>query len=894
MASLKTPVVFHIIPINMGLNYSEPPQLIDMRESPLEVNTHVYHGQVATRFGYMRKYCSADEAIYWTDVVYDQIGASANNVQFSYKKLYTASGNAIENVPVCFKNTAGTLYYDYFTWAPGASPVTGRQPSTSQGTNTGYISLDSGTSKYFPIFNSTTLPGMTASLYMGGGNAQQSYPSGSIITSTAYGNLMVFANPNDTNVFVMIPGTNGLTCDTINDGTGASLGSSLMNGGSIRAVCMYDNRLIVGGGLNESQVVWSTKGLINGFNFPNVVSHFSGTPFSDSGSINLADSPDWIQSINRLGEYCVVYKERSIYLGKTTTNSTSAAIEFTAIPSQGIGLAAPRSIGDLGSEHLFLGWDDIYSFSLNGITSIGDKIKDEIFYGSNGIMPKYLSRVVGTIAEEFDEYWLFVPTGRMADNWLDDEAGDIINVAGYVAAFPSASQTGSETPFYYNTGFNYIGTPTYTSNKVVWPDPALGAAGKPIGWTFSNHVVATSGSMDNALYPTVGAFGKNVAVLGFSSNTTASMTGTVTDGVASPTTGYIVDNVYSGMAWVLNPNSFNVSVTLTMGNLSRTVTVLPSTETNGLPQYIALSGVVTSGSTVVISALAASAGTLQIYGVQVTNIDMLAPGSASAPDQHSPSHSTLFNSSWNNTPDGKSQNYDPDRLYLDGYVVPGYNRDAFDGDSLDGDYAPQMLPFIIDRVGSWMADTVWTYNYKYESWGLWRMPSSGFGYDTVTGTLAIKDLIGTVAQQSWRFDEKLVQTQAPTNLLCREDGNVYEMSKSYPYEYNGFLNVPIYTEYQSKDFDCGDPTTSKTFSRLIIHHKTDHPAVPVKVSISQDSGVNWLPDQTVTIRNGETETYVDFFTTGTQHRFRIKTEEGPIAFSGFSVRIVPRGQDNAY
>jgi len=892
---LKQPVMFHILPINKGLNYADPPQLIDMRETPATMGTHLYHGQLTSRFGYQRKYSGADEALSWMDVVYNSTGAAAYNICFSYQKAYYAtapgSGCYQQFIPVCYRDIAGTAYFDYYMWAPGTATYQARTPFNSL-----YIPLDSGTSKYFPIFSAAQGWGLSASLYCGYGNSGNPYPTGATSTSTAYANVFIFANPADSNVYIAIPGSGGSTIqiDTINDGSGNSLGAALMGGGVVRAIAMYDNRLLVGGGANGSQIIWSGKGVVNGFNF-STFSLTGGVLFPDSGSVNIADSPDWIQSMSRLGEYIVVYKERSIYLGKTTTNQNSAAIEFSAVPSQGVGLAAPSSVGNLGNEHLFLGWDNVYSFSLNGLTTVGDKVRDELFYGSNGIMPKYLNRALGVVAEEFDEYWLFIPTGRMADNWINSTNNDICNVAGYsgpnsFTSFPKPGG-GNLTTSGYNPMFNYVGS----FNSGAWGTPPS----TPYLWSVSG-TGATLTSGTNTAYPSSGFLGKYYAILTGSNTNQATMTGSVSKQPVSDTLGYNTGDLYSGIVWLQNPNASAVSVTFTMGNLSVTRSVPPTT----VPVYIALSGIVTSGNTVVVQVTGPSAGSwpINIYGIQVCDIDMLAPGLSGAPVQHTPSPACLFKTSWNAAAAaGTSPNNDPNRLYLDGYLVPGYNRDAYPGDKLDGSYAPLMLPFIVDRVGSWAFDTVWCYNYKHDAWSIWRLPATGFGYDSIAGTMRISDLVGTVMQQGWRYDEKLIQTQAPTNLMAREDGQIYEMGKAYSYDFQynttvqvPFLNVPVYCEYESKDFDLGDPVHDKTLSRLTIHHRSDHPATVVQVSATADSGANWLPDQNIMIRNGFTETYCDFFVTGPQVRYRIKDNTGTIAFNGFSVKIVPRGESNAY
>ena len=203
-----------------------------------------------------------------------------------------------------------------------------------------------------------------------------------------------------------------------------------------------------------------------------------------------------------------------------------------------------------------------------------------------------------------------------------------------------------------------------------------------------------------------------------------------------------------------------------------------------------------------------------------------------------------------------------------------------------------MIPLIADRMGQWTCDSVWVWNYKEDSWWKWRIPVCGFGYDAVSTSVLVSGLLGTISQQSWRFDEKLLGALAPTNLISPSDGQVYEMSKLYQNDWQGFLDRPITVYWHSKDFDMGKPDLDKTLSRVVIFHESSHPPTSVIVSASTDSGTTWV-NQTVIIRQGRTETFADFFVTGTQIRFKVQASAG-LYVNGFSVKIIARGEANAY
>jgi hypothetical protein len=212
---------------------------------------------------------------------------------------------------------------------------------------------------------------------------------------------------------------------------------------------------------------------------------------------------------------------------------------------------------------------------------------------------------------------------------------------------------------------------------------------------------------------------------------------------------------------------------------------------------------------------------------------------------------------------------------------------------LDGNGDASLIPFIIDQIGPWMPDTVWVYNYTEDCWSCWRLPMTGFGYDSTSNIVTIGELIGTIGEQTWRFDEKRSDVFAPTNLIAQQDGQIYEISRAYLFDNEGLLNRQFPLFWESKDFDLDRPALDKTFSRLTIFHDVSHPAAQVTVGVSTDSGITW-EEQTITIRQGFTTTMVDFFVTGNQLRFRVRNAAPGFEFSGFAVKIVPRGEVNAY
>ncbi|MHC4073368.1 MAG: hypothetical protein ACYTGS_15260, partial [Planctomycetota bacterium] len=114
---------------------------------------------------------------------------------------------------------------------------------------------------------------------------------------------------------------------------------------------------------------------------------------------------DWIQAaIKFKGDYIVILKERSIWLGYATGDSN--IFQFDQKVS-GAGCAAAKTVESLGDEIIFLGWDDVYVFDGIDYLSIGESVRDEIFRTMN---PKQIGKCFGVVVEEQKEYWLFIPS----------------------------------------------------------------------------------------------------------------------------------------------------------------------------------------------------------------------------------------------------------------------------------------------------------------------------------------------------------------------------------------------------------------------------------------------------------------------------------------------------
>ncbi len=126
-----------------------------------------------------------------------------------------------------------------------------------------------------------------------------------------------------------------------------------------------------------------------------------------NGNASYQDLPgaDWIKCGKTFkGDYVVIFKERSIWVGYATGDSD--IFQFDQRVS-GAGCAAAKTVESLGDELIFLGWDDVYVFNGIDYESVGGDIQKELF---DTINPKAIEKCFGVIVEEQKEYWLFTPS----------------------------------------------------------------------------------------------------------------------------------------------------------------------------------------------------------------------------------------------------------------------------------------------------------------------------------------------------------------------------------------------------------------------------------------------------------------------------------------------------
>jgi len=238
---------------------------------------------------------------------------------------------------------------------------------------------------------------------------------------------------------------------------------SLLGGASThkaKKILKYGERLCLfhvvdGGTAYPQRVRWS------------VVANPEDWTGTGSGYVDLIGvlGVDFIQGAEKIGNYVAVYGERTIALMEYKADVTEP-FTFDARLS-GVGLAAPRAVINLGEEHVFLGWDNVYSYKGGrSAEGIANGIREELF---RLITPEYICRSFMLYVEETEEIYLFVPI-----------AGSSIPNALFIYNLKNGSWSRGSRSFtgcgYYETKsaptWNEM-TMTWDSCTIRWDDSAL-------------------------------------------------------------------------------------------------------------------------------------------------------------------------------------------------------------------------------------------------------------------------------------------------------------------------------------------------------------------------------------------------------------------------------------
>ncbi|KKN45058.1 hypothetical protein LCGC14_0686830 [marine sediment metagenome] len=261
-------------------------------------------------------------------------------------------------------------------------------------------------------------------------------------------------------------------------------------------LCMYN--VVDGANVYPQRVQWT------------IVGGISGTPAATdwtaagSGNTDLEGvlGTDHIQTAERLGNYMVIYGSRTVALQDYVGVVDDPYAFYTRVT--GKGLAAPAAIINLGNEHIFLGWDDIYSYKGGkDITPIGWNVKKELF---SIINPEYVQRSFMVYREQEYTIRLYIPTS----------GNTIPNVYFSYNLKTRSWSRGVRT---------YVSTGIYTIETADSWDAAGSGATDP----WSNQAIKWDSTSLQALSP-ISLYGETSGVVTYDDDTELDLAGTAIDG----------------------------------------------------------------------------------------------------------------------------------------------------------------------------------------------------------------------------------------------------------------------------------------------------------------------------------------------------------------------------
>lgn len=119
----------------------------------------------------------------------------------------------------------------------------------------------------------------------------------------------------------------------------------------------------------------------------------------------LVDSPGPIMALKALGSNFVAYKQKSMFIAGYV--GAPSVFNWLQIPGE-IGCSSQEAVVNIGSAHLFIGYENIYMFDGSRPVPIGNEVK-EWFFGTMNNAYRYL--ICGMHEKAASRVWFFFPSG---------------------------------------------------------------------------------------------------------------------------------------------------------------------------------------------------------------------------------------------------------------------------------------------------------------------------------------------------------------------------------------------------------------------------------------------------------------------------------------------------
>lgn len=221
----------------------------------------------------------------------------------------------------------------------------------------------------------------------------------------------------------------------------------------------------------------------------------------------LVDAPGAITALKRLGQNCVAYKNRAIFLG--TYVGSPVVWQWLLVPGE-IGAPSNEAVVSIGSAHLFIGYEDIYSFDGSRPVPIGDGVKQFFF---NRLNKSYAHLIQGTHdAINGIVYWSY-PSLQSTScdsvliyNYKSNKWGHMTLATACVTQSVTSGVT-------YDTFASALGVTNYDDVPSIPYDSPFFQSGAPVVSYFdSSYVLSTLTGAADAGSVTTGYYGDDASV----------------------------------------------------------------------------------------------------------------------------------------------------------------------------------------------------------------------------------------------------------------------------------------------------------------------------------------------------------------------------------------------
>lgn len=252
-----------------------------------------------------------------------------------------------------------------------------------------------------------------AKIYTVSANAVTEIYSGLTTTSNYFTNFCTFNN-----VVIMCNGVDEALCydgssvTTLDTATGFTDPSGIFGTAKPSFAAVFRNRIFYGGDATYPHRIWTPRPGSH-VNFDN------GTSLVDSFDVSVGDGERLIFAKPISKDLMILYKEGSVHRlsGSTPFGSTSDAFRIEEI-SREVGCKSPRSIVQVGTDHLFIGNNGIKRLSL--VQDYGDVsqaditefIPDEVADWNTNV----INEAFATFVKPEKQVWFHIATGSSSQN----------------------------------------------------------------------------------------------------------------------------------------------------------------------------------------------------------------------------------------------------------------------------------------------------------------------------------------------------------------------------------------------------------------------------------------------------------------------------------------------